>query len=148
MRRWVLALFSTVVLVAAIPAAAEAPQAFLESALHRASVGPPLPPEQLYTPRLASLLRHMFEVARRRNEIPCIDGEPLLDCQECSPLRILRMTVDSRIPGRADAFAQLDVAGYRRQQHYSLELTDRGWRIDDIGSKTMPSLRAHLASCH
>ena len=42
------------------------------------------------------------------------------------------MTVDSRIPGRADAFAQLDVAGYSRQQHYSLELTDRGWRIDDI----------------
>jgi hypothetical protein len=147
MHRLFLALFSTVVLVAAIPVAAEAPQAFLEGVLHRASVGPPWPPEQIYTPRLAGLLRHMFEVARRRTEIPCIDGDPLLDCQECSPLRILRMTVDSRTHGRADAFAQLNVAGYSRQQRYSLELTDRGWRIDDIGSKSMPSLRAHLAGC-
>jgi hypothetical protein len=149
MHRWCLVfLTATFATVSVSAATGDSPQAFLEGVMQKLSTGQRLPPDQLYTPRLVDLLELSSAAAQRRQEVGCIDGEPLLDCQECSPLKIERMSVTNMAPGKVDAAVQYNVAGYTRQQRYSLvEVTDRGWRIDDISSSRMPSLRAYLASC-
>lgn len=148
MRRVSMALLVAASLVAAACAPARAagtdPKAFLQGVMQRLGSGHMLPADQLYTPALAGLLRQSAAAAHK-GDAPCMDGDPVLDCQDCSPLTHLTVTVSDPVQGKADASAHYTVAGDERDMKYTLVQTPRGWRIDDIRSSAMPSLRAYLA---
>jgi Protein of unknown function (DUF3828) len=121
------------------------PRTFLERIIQRLGAGHSIPAEQLYTPALARLLTQADAAGARRHEVPCMEGDPVIDCQDCSPLTHLTLTVGDPAQGKAEADARFTVASDQREMHYTLALTPHGWRIDDVRSSSIPSLRAYLA---
>jgi hypothetical protein len=126
-------------------AADDGAKAFIEGVLQRLGSGRTIAADQLYSPALAGLFQKADAAAARKKEVGCMDGDPVLDCQDCSPLTHVAVTIAGEAPGKAAADARFNVAGDDRTMRYDLVMTPRGWRIDDVHSSDTPSLRAYLA---
>jgi hypothetical protein len=127
-------------LALAIPAAAQAQQqiaqgqtaqAFLE-AIYRPYLAKDYKgtdytrPERYFTADLAAAMQRDFDEAKRRNEVPLLNGDPFLDAQdwEISDLAVrVELTV---------AYVSFSNFGKPVQLGLRLTETSSGWRIRDI----------------
>lgn len=81
---------------------------------------------------LATLVRQA-QAAADANDEPFIDGDPVLDCQDCSPLSAIIVTTTSPpANGRAIVQARFTVAGDQRVETWDMVQTAQGWRADNI----------------
>ena len=83
---------------------------------------------------LATLIRQA-SAAADANQEPFLDGDPVLDCQDCSPLSAV--TVSTTSPpanGHATVQARFTVAGDARVETWDMIETPNGWRADNIRS--------------
>ena len=102
------------------------------------------PPPDTYDARLGALFERSSELADRKGIIPPIDGEPLCDCQDWSPLQNFSIRLQ-RCGGRT-CEAEIGFVSDDRPTRLSFDLvrTDEGGRVADLGSAEDPSLRADL----
>ncbi len=83
---------------------------------------------------LASLVRQAAAAAQANDE-PFLDGDPVLDCQDCSPLSaVVVATTAPAANGRAAVQARFTVAGDARVETWDMVETPQGWRADNIRS--------------
>ena len=81
---------------------------------------------------LIALVRQASDAAEA-NEEPFLDGDPVLDCQDCSPLSAIAVTTTSPpANGHATVEARFTVAGGARVETWEMIETPRGWRADNI----------------
>jgi len=84
------------------------------------------------TDALMALVRQASDAAEA-NEEPFLDGDPVLDCQDCSPLSAITVTTPSPpANGRATVEARFTVAGDARVETWEMIETPQGWRADNI----------------
>jgi len=84
------------------------------------------------TDALLALVRQASDAAEA-NEEPFLDGDPVLDCQDCSPLSAITVTTTSPpANGRATVEARFTVAGDARVETWEMVETPQGWRADNI----------------
>jgi Protein of unknown function (DUF3828) len=74
-------------------------------------------------------------------EVGVVGADPLCDCQDGVP-RLLRATVLGQTGPTMRVAVALTNMGQRTNLTLSLRRDGAGWRIWDIGSREMPSLRA------
>ena len=76
------------------------------------------------------------------NDEPFIDGDIVLDCQDCSPLSTVTVaTTSPPANGRATVEARFTVAGGARVETWDMVETPQGWRADNIHSASGYNLR-------
>ncbi|MFZ2031249.1 MAG: DUF3828 domain-containing protein [Vitreimonas sp.] len=81
---------------------------------------------------LLALVRQASDAAEA-NEEPFLDGDPVLDCQDCSPLSAIAVTTTSPpANGHATVEARFTVAGDARVETWEMVQTPQGWRADNI----------------
>jgi hypothetical protein len=81
---------------------------------------------------LLALVRQASNAAEA-NEEPFLDGDPVLDCQDCSPLSAITVTTTSPpANGHATVEARFTVAGDARVETWEMVQTPQGWRADNI----------------
>jgi hypothetical protein len=84
------------------------------------------------TDALSALVRQASDAAEA-NEEPFLDGDPVLDCQDCSPLSAITVTMTSPpANGHATVEARFTVAGDARVETWEMVQTPQGWRADNI----------------
>lgn len=121
-------------------AQASSAQAFLEAIyrpyLTKGHVGADYTkPERYFTSDLAAAMQRDFVEARRRNEVPALNGDPFINAQDWD---IDRLNI--RVAGTA---AEVSFTNFGKQVRVALQLaeTQAGWRIRDIAAPS-GSLRA------
>lgn len=98
----------------------------------------------IYTPKLLALIR------RDRNSTPRgyvgkLDWDPLCACQDTDGLTLSALKIVPTSSTSADVLLTLHFSEPKDEKiTYHLLLTPAGWRIDDIGTKDVPSLRKLL----
>lgn len=132
--------------VAAVPAD---PKAFLTSLYAhydgtQSNFSPFDSPSDYFDPELLSLM-DASNRATPEDEVGPLDGDPICDCQDYGKLRA-DIAIKSNIDNSAEAEVTLHDKGVAKQKVLTYKLTQIGgkWRIHDIGSKDMPSLRRLL----
>ena len=99
-----------------------------------------------FSPGLLALIRKE-EKATPPGDSGKLDWDPVCDCQDDGGLKLTDVHVTMRGTGRALATAVLSYPDPAKTEvQLSLLWTQRGWRIDDIATKDVPSLRKFLES--
>jgi hypothetical protein len=81
---------------------------------------------------LRALVRQAASAAEANDE-PFIDGDIVLDCQDCSPLSAVTVTTTSSpANGHATVEARFTVAGSARVETWEMVETAQGWRADNM----------------
>ena len=94
---------------------------------------------------LATLVQQAAAAAQANDE-PFLDGDPVLDCQDCLPLSAVAVTTTSPpANGRAVVQARFTVAGDARVETWDMVETPQGWRADNIRSGDGYDLRQSAA---
>jgi hypothetical protein len=137
--------------VAALPLAARAqdepPLAFLQGLYepYRKPDFKGLPyweARRFFVPDLAQAIERDFEQAKKRNEVPILDGDPFIDAQDWSIPYFGYAVSGGPVSGYAAAVVTFTNSGKPKQLALFLVYTPpHGWRIDDIVSRGS-SLRA------
>jgi hypothetical protein len=89
-------------------------------------------PKRFFTPDLAAAIERDFEEAKKRNEVPTLDGDPFLDAQDWKVETIayaVSQGVDKTKASASVAFVNL---GEPKGVVLSLLHTTQGWRISEI----------------
>jgi len=131
-----------VILAACSPAQAPTPsaqtpegvvRAVYDAATQRNAHEQPTDINQLpLTDGLMALVRQASDAAEANGE-PFLDGDPVLDCQDCSPLSAIAVTTTAQpANGRAIVQARFTVAGDARVETWEMIETPQGWRADNI----------------
>jgi Protein of unknown function (DUF3828) len=100
---------------------------------------------KFYTPELYRLI-----VADRKGhpgDVGKLDGDPICDCQDPGnpgELRVQSVKISVIDPARVKASVGFVIAKEPREAVLSLRFTASGWKIDDIETKDMSSLRGML----
>ena len=101
----------------------------------------------VFDPSMVALLREMDRVTPK-GDAPALDGDPLCDCQDDQGMTVRIGPVYRAGPASAGAVVRIAFAGAPSSDARQLKLNLvnlRGqWRVHDILSKDMPSLRAYL----
>lgn len=95
---------------------------------------------RFFVPDLAQAIERDFAEARKRNEVPTLDGDPFIDAQDWQITDLL-VGAASATPKTTGTVAFLNF-GKPRTLALFLEKTDLGWRIKDIFPGGARSLRA------
>jgi len=99
--------------------------------------------EGIYTPTLLALIRE--DRRRAGGEVGNLDFDPICACQDNEGLHLQTLTIVSTSSSTADAIATLRFIGPQDPKiTYHLVLTPSGWRINDISTNDIPSLRKLL----
>lgn len=114
-------------------------QAFVES-LYRPYLGksfqgqPYSQTARFFVPALAQAMDRDYREAKRRNEVPTLNGDPFIDAQDWE---ISKLSIDVTTKGDA-ATARVSFQNFGEARQVVLELvkTPAGWRIAEI---RMPS---------
>jgi hypothetical protein len=133
----------------ALAAPAESPEAFVRRvyARYARDKGPGVSTERpAGTPYFAAPLLDAFAKDQElaHGEVGAIDADPVCDCQDWGKLRVKQVAVT---PGQGGAvLARVTFTNFGKPQTLTLTLADTpdGWRIADIGSKDIKSLKAFL----
>jgi hypothetical protein len=102
---------------------------------------------QVFDPALVALIRDSDRLTPE-GDAPPLDGDPICDCQDAEGMRAKIGAI--RATGRTSATARVDItfAAVKppevRRLNFDLVQSRGQWRVHDIHSKDMPSLRAFL----
>ncbi|MGD0798764.1 MAG: hypothetical protein ABR910_13695 [Acidobacteriaceae bacterium] len=127
-------------------------EAFVRITYNRYSAKSPNSPDFLgrdapsvFTPSLLRLIRS-DERHTPRGDVGKLDGDPICDCQDPDSLKLISVLVtpQTRTSANADITLQYPSEPSPRHMRLQLILLTKGWRIDDISAKDMPSLRRLL----
>ena len=89
--------------------------------------------DQLPLSQALATLAQQATAAAQANDEPFLDGDPVLDCQDCSPLSAITVTTTAPpANGHATVEARFTVAGDARVETWEMVETPRGWRADNI----------------
>lgn len=144
-RRWVLALAFL-----ALPRAATAQEhalfdflkAIYEPYKQPAFKGQPYwEPKRFFAPDLAAAIERDFAEAKKRKEVPTLDGDPFLDAQDWKVETVSYAVAQGADKTKAAASVAFVSIGEPKGVVLSLVKTPQGWRISDIVAPS-GSLRA------
>jgi hypothetical protein len=96
--------------------------------------------ERFFATELAQAIQRDLQEARRRKEVPTLDGDPFIDAQDWR-IASIGYAVSTGPDGRAAAVVTFTNADQPKQLAVFLVQTPRGWRIDDIVGRGGASLR-------
>jgi hypothetical protein len=136
-RRLILAAFCALPL--AVQAQAQSPESFLQSIydpyLQHGFKGQPYwQVDRYFATGLARAIEADMREAKRRSEVPALDGDPFLDAQEWD-VENLAINVKTDDDGqKATGEVSFDNLGKHTQVTLDLLRTGMGWRIADIKS--------------
>jgi hypothetical protein len=98
--------------------------------------------ERFFATELAQAIGRDFQEAKKRKEVPTLDGDPFVDAQDWRITSIGYAVAMSGNNGRAAAVVSFVNLDQPRQLAVFLIETPQGWRIDDIVGRGGSSLRA------
>lgn len=98
--------------------------------------------ERFFTTELAQAINRDFQEAKKRREVPALDGDPFVDAQDWSIAAIGYAVSTGGADSHAAAVVTFSNSGQFRQLAVFLIQTPQGWRIDDIVGRGGSSLRA------
>ena len=150
MRAFLIAVLGVVLTACSPPQAPQAPtpsseaivRAVYDAATARNARNQVTTVDQLPLSQSLATLVQQAAAAAQANDEPFLDGDPVLDCQDCSPLSAV--TVSTTSPpanGRAVVQARFTVAGDARVETWDMVETPQGWRADNIRSADGYDLR-------
>jgi hypothetical protein len=87
--------------------------------------------ELYFTPALADLIDKDAKEAEKLQEAPLLNGDPFVDAQDWE-ITDLMVSVQEAATDRASAVASFNNLGKAVSVRLSLQLTPKGWRVDDI----------------
>jgi hypothetical protein len=98
----------------------------------------------VFHPSLLALIETDQNLAK--DGVGALDGDPICDCQDDSGMRFRIASVRAEGFGRATAVVVISSANDAPPNPITIDLarTDAGWRIYDIHSADLPSLRTLL----
>jgi hypothetical protein len=96
----------------------------------------------IFSPSLLHLIRHDQQI--NHGQAPALDWDPICDCQDSEGMHLTALTVTSEGASHSSARATLKFGNTTKVVSLSLVLTPKGWRIDDIASTEVPSIRKYL----
>lgn len=100
----------------------------------------------VFSPGLLALIRKE-EKATPSGDVGKLDFDPVCSCQDSGGLRLKDLRVALTETGKATATVSLFFPEPTTiEVRLSLLWTPQGWRVDDIGTKDVPSLRKFLES--
>ena len=106
---------------------------------------------QVFDPSLATLIRDSDRLTPE-GDAPPLDGDPICDCQDADGMRAKIGTIRATGPASATAQVEITFAAAKppevRRLAFDLVQSHGQWRVHDIHSKDMPSLRAFLAQAN
>lgn len=102
---------------------------------------------QVFSPRLLELIRRDRRLTPK-DEVPALDGDPICDCQDSGGLTELEVAVAGAGPGRATAKVHFRLETDPRDLTLDLVSVKGRWRVDDVHSKSTPSLAQFLRDAH
>ena len=86
--------------------------------------------DRFFAPDLARLIEADMREAKRRGEVPRLDGDPFVDAQDWD---IAKLTISVKAEGtKATGFVSFENLGKPTQIQLDLVRTGTGWRIADI----------------
>ena len=85
---------------------------------------------RFFVPDLAQAIEADMREAKRRGEVPMLDGDPFLDAQDWN-IKDLAISVKADGP-RATGWVSFDNLGKQTEIMLDLQQTHAGWRITDI----------------
>jgi hypothetical protein len=95
---------------------------------------------------LLALLRHDEQMSK--GEVGALDYDPVCQCQDWGPFKLISVRIVSSAQARAVADATFENGSGRdaapETVRFDLVRTSEGWRIHDVHSKEAPSLQATL----
>lgn len=98
--------------------------------------------ERFFAAELAQAIQRDLEEAKKRKEVPTLDGDPFIDAQDWSIASIGYAVSTGSTSSTAAAVVTFTNADQPKQLAVFLIQTPRGWRIDDIVGRGGSSLRA------
>ncbi|QYE33865.1 YbjP/YqhG family protein [Polymorphobacter sp. PAMC 29334] len=141
------ALLAATMLLAAPVLAAEATPTTFVTALYHAYDKPDADPlgrgaGKVFSPSLLALVR----AARAPNgEVGKLDFDPICACQDADGLRLLSVTTKHVFGKNANVVSKFRISATERVVDLTLIKTTAGWRVDDVSSAGVGSLRRLLA---
>jgi hypothetical protein len=97
--------------------------------------------KRFFVADLAEAIDRDFAEAKKRKEVPTLDGDPFIDAQDWEIRSVSYAVSEMRSAGRAVGGIALDNSGKPTLVALFLVQTPQGWRIDDIVTRGS-SLRA------
>jgi hypothetical protein len=149
----ILALFYSIGYAQDIPAARAFVQKLYSAYEHPASQSDPdvlgKSASRIFSPSLLQLIRKS-EARTPKGDAPPLDGDPICDCQDPDGLHLVALVVNPVDSSHASAVATLRFPGESKPSIITLSLlaTTAGWRVDDVATADMPSLRKFLQESH
>ena len=149
----ILALFYSIGYAQDIPAARAFVQKLYSAYEHPASQSDPdvlgKSASRIFSPSLLQLIRRS-EARTPKGDAPPLDGDPICDCQDPDGLHLVALAVNPVDSIHASAVATLRFPGESKPSIVTLSLlaTPAGWRVDDVATADMPSLRKFLQESH
>ncbi len=98
---------------------------------------------KIFSPSLLILIR--ADQHQPPGNVGKLDFDPVCDCQDPDGLKLIKIVAPAAV-GRLSAVATFSLGGRIRIIHLDLADTDAGWRVDDISSPDVGSLRRFLAA--
>jgi hypothetical protein len=98
--------------------------------------------ERFFATELAQAIDRDLQEAKKRKEVPTLDGDPFIDAQDWSIASIGYAVSMAGAQGRAAAVITFTNLDQPKQLALFLVETPQGWRIDDIVGRGGASLRA------
>lgn len=98
--------------------------------------------ERFFATDLADAIQRDFAEAKKRKEVPTLDGDPFIDAQDWRITAIGYAVSTGRSKNRAAAVVTFTNLDQPKQLAVFLIETPRGWRVDDIVGRGGSSLRA------
>lgn len=98
---------------------------------------------QVFDAPMVALLRTSAAQTPKGDEGP-VDWDPICSCQDDADMKSEIASLTASGPTTATAVIRLRFRDEKEQLELALSAADGGWRIHDIKSKNVPSLRAYL----
>lgn len=100
--------------------------------------------ELLFEHGLFLLIQHDALNSNAKNEVPLLNGDPICNCQEYSKLKNLKITAEDT--GNPHPMATVSFTNDGKKESLQYELVPSGdtWKIYDITSSDIGSLRDYL----
>ena len=93
----------------------------------------------LFSAEILALIRKDQEI--NRGEVGAIDADPICACQDLDKLSKLKISVQPRLDGHANATVSFINFSHPTEVRFDLIPAGTEWRIDDISEEGIPSLR-------
>ena len=100
--------------------------------------------DAVFSPTLLAEIR--ADQTAHAGEVGKLDHDPLCACQDSAGLKVEGITVTPLPNGSADASVRFTLGEVAKSAQLRLTDTPAGWRVDDVSTPGMPSLRRFLVT--